>query len=544
MSCAARLLFACTIAAALLSILSACGDTERELKPVLVPDATTFEPGVRAKLNAAREEFDRLAASHPSDEVLGNAYGKLAMSYHAQSLNGPAEIAYLDAQALMPRDKRWPYLLGQLYADASKMPQAAAAFEAALALDPNDVATQIFLGRVYLKQGLPDKARPLFEKAKLNNEARAAALTGLGKAALAQGKYREAADNLEEALKLAPGAARLRQPLALAYRGLGDTAKAEDNLKRYSANGFEPGVPDPIFDQLNSKAVAYRALLARAQSGAKAGRLDVAEQAFREAVADDPKNAEAVANLGITLGNMGRLDEARQWLAQAVSLDDSNAAAHFSLAMVLDRQGRDRSAIDEYDAAAARDPNNLQARVYGADARMRMGDADGAARLYREAFDKSPDSTRIASSLAMALVKGGRYVDARNVLENALNAQPANPDLINLLARLLATAPTDSVRDGQRALQMAKALYPTTRRSPIVGETYAMALAEIGDFTAAIKMLREAQATAKQEGTTTMEPFIAKNLALYARRMPTREGWAADDPLLQPRSPATRLAKQ
>jgi tetratricopeptide (TPR) repeat protein len=532
----------CALAIALLLMVASCGEAKRELSPVPVPDTTTFEPGVRARLGAARAEFDRVAAGRPTDEQLGSAYGKLAMSYHAQGVTEPATVAYINAHALAPHDKRWPYLLAQLYADGSKIPEAIAAFQTALDIDPTDAATQIFLGRLYLKEGLPDQARPFFEKAQSKSEARAAALTGLGKAALAQGSYREAANNFEEALKLAPAATRLRQPLAVAYRGLGETAKAEENLKQYEVAGFEPGVPDPVFDELYDKAAAYRALLARAQGAARAGRLDLAEQAFRQAVEDNPENADAVANLGITLANLGRIDEAQQRLKQAVTLDDTKATTHLSLGMVFDRQGLDQLAIDEYAAASSRDPANLQARVYRADAKMRIGDPQEAARLYREALDKSPGSTRLQLSLAMALVKAGQFGEARDVLETAHKAQPEDPDIGNSLARLLATAAKDSVRDGARALQLAKALYGSTHRNPIVGQTYAMALAETGDFGGAVKLQRDAIAALQKQGAASADPFATRNLALYRQRMPAREGWSPDDPLLKPRSPAARLA--
>jgi hypothetical protein len=48
----------------------------------------------------------------------------------------------------------------------------------------------------------------------------------------------------------------------------------------------------------------------------------------------------------------------------------------------------------------------------------------------------------------------------------------------NALARVLATAPDAKVRDSPRALQLSKALFERTK-SPEVGQTYAMALAEM-----------------------------------------------------------------
>src|SRR6185437_16986605 len=118
------------------------------------------------------------------------------------------------------------------------------------------------------------------------------------------GQYKEAAARLEEALKLRPNASRLRQPLAMAYRGLGDTAKATATLAQFATDGSEPGVSDPIVDEMSEKVVVSRVLLRRGQSFGKEGRFDLAERAFRAAVASDPGNGEARANLGISLANL------------------------------------------------------------------------------------------------------------------------------------------------------------------------------------------------------------------------------------------------
>src|SRR5207302_5280292 len=97
------------------------------------------------------------------------------------------------------------------------------------------------------------------------------------------------------------------------------------------------------------------------------------ELEFRAAVEADPTNADAIANLGISLANLGRVDEAQRRLSESLAIDDTNALAHFSLGVVLDRQGLNELAMKQYRAALERDPGNLQARVYLADAEMRNG---------------------------------------------------------------------------------------------------------------------------------------------------------------------------
>jgi tetratricopeptide (TPR) repeat protein len=524
------------------AMVSGCSEPKHELVPVPIPDATDLEPSVRAALAHARAQFDRVAQREPKAAELADAYGELAMTYQAQSLVPPAEAAYTNARVLAPGDKRWPYLLGHLYNDASRVPEAITAFQAALAIDGRDSPTLLSLGEAYLQHGDLDLAQAMYKRLESDRNARAAALTGLGKVALARHQYKQAVEYLEAALKFSPGASRLRQPLAMAYRELGDRAKAEENLRQYAVDGMEPGIVDPLAEALGAKVVASRALIRRGQRFGKAGRFDLAEVAFRAAVEADPGNAEAIENLGISLANLGRLDEAQRRLSQALSIDDKDALTHLSLGVVLDRQGLDQPAIDQYQAALDRDPTNLQACVYLADAKMRTGHAREAAVLYGQALKQSPASVRMQLSLAMADVKVGDYGNARKVLEAAIKAQPDNPEIINDLARLLATAPEARVRDGSRALKLVRPLFKSTQ-DPDYGQTYAMALAETGSYEQAVILQKETLIVFEHRGGEARKPFLQKNLALYEQRKPAREGWAADDPVFQPRSPAARLAK-
>ena len=515
-------------------------------KPTLQPmpqvNVNDLEPAVQRAITRAQADFDRIAANNPSSVDLGAAYGTLAMTYHAQALVPPAEVAYTNARALAPRDKRWPYLAGHLYNDSSRLPQAIENFEVALALDGNDAPTLMSLGEAYLQHGDFDKAQSMYKRLEAIPVGRAAALTGLGKIALAKRQYPEAIQYLEAALKLAPGANRLRQPLATAYQAIGERTRAEENLRLYTVDGNSPEVPDPLADALGEKVAASHVLLRRGQRFGKAGRFDLAEPAFRAAVDADPTNADALANHGISLANLGRLDEARSRLRESLERDNSNALAHLSLGVVYDRQGADDAAIKEYTAAVANDPKNLQAYVYLGDAQMRAGRTDAAVKAYREALNLSPNSSRIEMSLAFAYIKAGHYNEARKVLEAAHEALPANVEIVNALARVLATAPATPIRNGPRSLELAKSLFDRNK-NPEIGQTYAMALAESGRFDEASVLQRETIIVYERMKAPFNRPFLERNLALYQQRKAAREGWAADDPVFQPRSPAARLVK-
>lgn len=527
-------------ALAALVVLALTGCARPELLPIPATDLSTVEPAVRTAVAAAHAGLEQVLERDPTRAELANAYGELAMVYHAQDLTVPAEAAYRNASRLAPDDKRWPYLLAHLYADTARLEQAARRFEAVLAIDDTYVPTRIYLGQLYLRMGRLDQAETIFEQALGNEQAQAAALAGLGKVALARGDYQAAVARLEDALRRRPGATRLWHPLAMAHRGLGNMEKVRISLARHDPNGGEPGVPDPIVDLMSAKVVVPSVLIRRGQRYGQEGRFDLAAEAFRAAVASDGDNAEALANLGISLANLGRVEEAQARLQDSLRLDDASAFAHFSLAVIYDRQGLDAEAMAHYRAAIEREPGHVQALVYLGDAKLRAGAAREAAGYYRRALAQLPDSARIAHSLAIALLKMGRYAEARRTLESALAAQPESGDLINSLARLLATAPEAPVRDGARALELAASLFQATR-SLAVGQTYAMALAENGRFEEAVKLQQETIIGYQRSGTPVDESFLERNLRSYQKRKPAREGWPATDPVFHPRSPAAAL---
>ena len=111
------------------------------------------------------------------------------------------------------------------------------------------MTTLIWLGRGYLDQGEAEKAEPLFERARQLAPQVPAILVGLGQAALARRDFARAATTLEQVLTLDSSLQSVHSPLAMAYRGLGDTAKAEEHIKLWK--NTEVLVPDPLRRELD-----------------------------------------------------------------------------------------------------------------------------------------------------------------------------------------------------------------------------------------------------------------------------------------------------
>ena len=520
---------------ALCLALAACGRPP-ELLPLPPVDTKAFEPAVQTAFAKAAGEVERLTAAHEANARLAEAYGELAMRYHVHDVAPAAEAAYENARRLAPQDKRWPYLLGHLYNDTARPAEARKTFEAALAIDARDVPLMASLAAVALQSGDTERAAQLYDKLLTDKAARPLALNGLGKVAMAKRDYPAAIERFEEALKLWPSATRMRAPLASAYRATGNVAKAEETLRGFSPAGLEPTVADPLADLLDARVASFRGLVKRGQRFGRAGEIEQAAAAFQAAVDIKPSDSEALANLGISLANLGRLDQAVSVLEKSLALEPANALAQMSLGVVYDRQGKDTDARARYEATLERDPKNVDARVYLADLEMRGGRPAEAAQHYQQALGLAP-TPRVRMSLALAHVSAGRYREAKTDLEQGLAAVPNHPAMTNALARILASAPDDAVVNGARALELAKTLFEKTR-SPEVGQSYAMAMARTGDFEHAVKLQQETIIAYERMGVPQMKPFLERNLAAYRQNKPSREPWARDDPVFQPRSPA------
>jgi len=83
------------------------------------------------------------------------------------------------------------------------------------------------------------------------------------------------------------------------------------------------------------------------------------------------------------------------------------------------------------------------------------------------------------------------------VLEQVSPERGRNRHTATTLARLLASSPDRSLRDGRRAYELALAVY-TTSPTPVHRETVAMALAELGRCDEALEWMQRAVAEAAQ----------------------------------------------
>jgi len=501
------------------------------LKNVALPDLTnaaeSVQTQVRARYAALTAAIDNRDTSPP---MLADAYGEMGKLFIATEYYDAAQASLEDAGALAASDMRWPYYLGHVFRLKNDPANAVRAFERALAIKGDDVPTLVWLAEMHLTLNEPQAAEAPLAKARTLQPDAGAVLYGLGRVSLAKQSYAEAVTDLERALAVAPKATSVHYPLAMAYRGLGKKTQADAHL-RLRGNGELPPA-DPLMGEIADLLQNAAAFEARGSKALEDKQWSEAAAQLSKAIALAPNNASTRLNLGTAYYMQGDADRAMEQYREAIRLSPSFARAHFVLGLLLETRGDDRGAIDELTSTLAADPKNLDARFSLANALRRNGRIEESLPHYDAILRADPSVSQASFGYAMGLVRLGRYREARDRLEAAVKAFPDQPGLAHALARVLAAAPDDGVRDGRRAAAIVSALMKT-QRSPSLTETMAMTQAELGRFDEAVRWQREAIELARQTGRTNLAG-LTDALQLYESRRPCRTPWADDDPVHHP----------
>jgi tetratricopeptide (TPR) repeat protein len=416
------------------------------------PDPTRFEPAVAAQIAAARDAVATADAGAMPAER-ARALGELARVYHAYELFDAAADGYRRADALDAAGGRWAYLLGALEHGRGRPREAIAALERALAADPRSLAAWLRLGDQLLELGRVREAGVALERAAVIAPDEPAVLYGLGRAAQAERDWSTARAMFERALALQPEATLVHYALGQTCRELGDDDAARRHL-------------------------------------ALAGHVPVR---FR----DDEMAA---------VGALAR-----------------GSAAHLAAGGRAFALGDWESAIAEHRRALEADPESVEARrglvlslLAAGDRHARDGDVGGALVHYDAALRIEPGRVDVAVKRTTALYLGGRADEAKAALERALAAAPRDVLARTAMARLLASAPEPALRDGERALALARSLFAETE-SVENAELMAMACAETGDFAQAIGWQRRALDAAVAAGAADLAAALRRNLDRYQR---------------------------
>jgi tetratricopeptide (TPR) repeat protein len=249
-------------------------------------------------------------------------------------------------------------------------------------------------------------------------------------------------------------AATREQLRSLGY-ALGSPSQIEDELATLEVTGVDP-------TELMSDVGA----VARALASVEASDGPGAAKAFEALAERYPRSTEVIQGLLDAYLLLGRADDAISILRRGIEVDPEYVRFWSNLAELL----------------------------------IGTGDDDEAEEVLRAARVRWPCHEILQGHLAQLHARNGRVRERLAVLEEAVAICDAPPATLNDLAYALATVSDAELRDGARALSLArKASDALGGENPLALDTLAVAHAESGHPEEAKRTLRRALALARQQ---------------------------------------------
>jgi tetratricopeptide (TPR) repeat protein len=251
------------------------------------------------------------------------------------------------------------------------------------------------------------------------------------------------------------------------------------------------------------------------------GSVDEAIAQFQKALEIQPNYADAHYNLGIALRQKGGLDEAITHYQQALQIKPDYAEAHNSLGDALFQKGSVDEAIVQFQKVLEIQPNYVDAHYNLGVALAQKGRLDEAIAQYQKAVQIKPDYAEAHNNLGYALLQKGRMGEAITQYQKALEIKPGFPEALNNLAWALAAAPQASLRNGSKAVELAEqANQLAGGESPMILHTLAVAYAEVGRFSDAIRSAQKANELAQAAGQPELAAQINGEIKLFEAGRP------------------------
>lgn len=139
-----------------------------------------------------------------------------------------------------------------------------------------------------------------------------------------------------------------------------------------------------------AQSADLRATMERGAAAMRAGRLEDAENDFREAVRLAPTVADAQLDFGLILAREGKIDEAIAALKQSLKLNPQMPSAHQFLGILLYNQHRVAESRQELLAELELDPKNVETLTFLANVELGEGHSVEAAEWLDRAYTLAP----------------------------------------------------------------------------------------------------------------------------------------------------------
>lgn len=244
---------------------------------------------------------------------------------------------------------------------------------------------------------------------------------------------------------------------------------------------------------------------------------------FRRALELDPKQADAAYRLANILAQRGEADDALLFYDRALQAQPDLVHALTGAGNILLGRNEIDAAIPYYEKAVKLDSEDPTAQYNLGAAFFRKNELDQAIAHFEKAIAAQPNYPDAEYFLGNALLQKRQVKQAIAHWERSVRVQPDNAIAANDLAWLLATSPDESLRDGDKAIDLAKRAIATSP-DPIFLRTLAAAYAEKGDFARAIETAEKAVKDSGSLGdAAAFKQQMGTDIDSYLTRLPLRD---------------------
>jgi tetratricopeptide (TPR) repeat protein len=453
----------CLVAGAVILLVSACSDNTTSTNPsntlASSPSAsTTSTAPVAEPLTVSLEHLENqvsellraMLAEARRQPTSGNLRGQLAMAYEVNGFRDAALTTYQQAEALSPKDARWPYFQARLLMKQVEPEVALAKLQRTLTLKPDHIPSLMWQGTWLLDQGHWQRAEAAFNKAKQHGLGWAADAS-LARVLLNQKRTNEAVALLETLSRKSPFPI-IFHLLGMAYRDIGEVDKARIALAR-GKNAQNIGWLDPWEDLKAPYRISFEARLRKAQTMIRRGRmtesiallqklqgtqphnpvvLTTLSNAFvlhgeqqkgfwilRRALEQEPVHYSIHLNIANFYTFRGDIATALQHFNTSIQINPDAAEPYARKATLLKKLGLMEDALAAFDSSLEKNASNPQLFIDAGDIHKSLSQTSNALSRYRQAIDVDPSYLPGYLKLANLLIQSNQLGDARQVLDHA-----------------------------------------------------------------------------------------------------------------------------
>jgi tetratricopeptide (TPR) repeat protein len=368
----------------------------------------------------------------------GSAWGILGEVFFANEMNEESTVCFLRAEALDPKNPRWPYFRAGILLNEGEREQAVTYLERAVDhCDSDETAPRLLLGETLLVLGRLDEAEEHFRGVLAVQPENVRVHFDLGLLAISRQDWKTARDHLTRCLGNPVTQKKSRVQMAIVCRRLGDAKSANEFHEQARSMPVDLDWADSFIAEYQLWAVKKKTRYRLAEFHEAAGRSDEAIAAIKPLLEQYPDDYLPFLSMGRMLGQKGDHQAAEPFLRKAVRLAPDKVQPYYYLSLVLFTKAESKKDDVElsrplYEEAAGLARKAIERQGDYGFAYMslgvslkRLGQRREAIDALRQAVRFLPDKGELHFYLGEALEEDGRLGEARGRLEHALKiAEP------------------------------------------------------------------------------------------------------------------------